>query len=196
MGGAEGGGRGNGPNESMNGATERSPKSIPVSRRNRDPGGVVAGPATGVGGGRRVRGGGFRTAKAVEPRTVASTLPPLSVAPRFPDSADRQVSESNSRSFTSASLFSPPHYFVLSVTLFLSPSYLHPPFSLSLFLFLLISFSFSLSFVLAHPLATAAAHHRVYTRVSRVTAAGDFFLAFRPTIPGYVLQAVLVRIQG
>lgn len=49
------------------------------------------------------REGGFRTAKAVGPRTVASTLPPLSVASRFPDTADRhwQVSESNSRSFTS-----------------------------------------------------------------------------------------------
>lgn len=61
-------------------------------------------PPTTRGGSEWYCGGGFRTAKAVEPRTVASTLPPLSVAPWFPDSADRQVSESNSRSFTSASL--------------------------------------------------------------------------------------------
>lgn len=119
----------------------------------------MAGPATGVGGGRRVRGGGFRTAKAVEPRTVASTLPPLSVAPRFPDSADRQVSESNSRSFTSASLFSPPHYFVLSVTLFLSPSSTSIPLSRCL------SFSFfsSLSLSPFHSFSLTLSRHRCST---------------------------------
>lgn len=50
--------RGNGPNESMNGASERSPKSIPVSLKNRDPGGVVAGPTAGLAEG-DVAGVGF-----------------------------------------------------------------------------------------------------------------------------------------
>lgn len=38
-------------------------------------------------------------------RIVASMIPPLSVASRFPDCVDWQVSESNSRSFTSFSSF-------------------------------------------------------------------------------------------
>lgn len=147
--------RGNGPNESMNGARESEvPKNIPVFVKG------TGTPATWrqdrrrrgwrrKGSGCR-RGGGFRTAKAVGPRTVASTLPPLSVASRFPDTADRhrQVSESNSRSFTSqpTRIVSPSR----SIP-FRTPSCSHPP--------------------ARHPRIIAT--HHGYTHVSRVVSAVD-----------------------
>lgn len=131
--------RGNGPNESMNGAREsEAPKSIPVFVKG------TGTPATWRQDRRRRRrgwrregngcrrGGGFRTAKAVGPRTVASTLPPLSVASRFPDTADRHTGRLvnpilvHSPASQRASSLRP---FLHTLLLFLSPSGTSPSYN-------------------------------------------------------------------
>lgn len=117
------------------------------------------------------------------PRTVASTPPPLSVASRFPDTADkhRQVSESNSRSFTS------------QPTRIVSPS--RSTLARSLFLHILFLF-FSPSST-RHPCIIAT--HHCYIHVSRVISAVDncdFFSTFRDNdICEWQMVYILYRIN-
>lgn len=86
--------RGNEPNENMNETREReqSPKSIPVERKEQGPrrrGGRIE--DRGGGERRGVSQGWVSYGQGSGAAVVASTLPSLSVAPRFPGSADRQA---------------------------------------------------------------------------------------------------------
>lgn len=91
--GEEEGERGNEPNENMNETRENEvPRASLLSERNRDPGGVVAGSRTAAAAGDEgVPQGWVSYGQGSGAAVVASTLPSLSVAPRFPGSADRQA---------------------------------------------------------------------------------------------------------